>query len=83
MSGMAPPTKRMKWARELLHFPIPKALSELLTEGSPQEITARLREDYFPEPVSIDTHRFHFEHLLYLEEYRTECVDVMLIRASA
>ena len=70
-AGAAPRSKRTKWSRELLHYSIPSELFELLGERSPQEISARLKEKCFSEPLSLENHLLCFQTLLWAEEHRT------------
>ena len=60
----------VRWAREMLHFTIPPPLAALLNVRSPEEIMARLREEYFPDPLSLANHALFFQNLLWIEERR-------------
>ncbi|KAI1789433.1 P-loop containing nucleoside triphosphate hydrolase protein [Ganoderma leucocontextum] len=71
LAGDAPPKiLPIKWARDLLPFTIPPALAEILKTGTHPEIFARLSQEYFPEPLSLDNFQTFFSLLLWIEEAR-------------
>ena len=74
LAGDLPPrvTRPIKWARDLLPFPIPCALADVLQSGTHPEVFARLSQEYLMEPLSLDNYQNFFPVLLWIEEARME-----------
>lgn len=58
--------------------PVPDRISSALSRGSTTEIIEHFRTSLLPNHLESDTYGRHFKYLLWAEEYRSECVSLLI-----
>ncbi len=72
VSGDRPPSLlAAQWVKKLAQSHIPLKLAELLKSGNAEEVDARVKENYFCDPLKLSNHQLRFARLLWIEESRT------------
>lgn len=77
LEGVLPPTlKAIPYVVKLAQSEIPKNLSLSLSTGSGSlsDVIGRVRRIFLPKSWDSNSYGRHFKNLLWVEEYRMECV---------
>lgn len=76
LEGVLPPSlKAIPYVVKLAFADIPKNLSTSLSTGSLSEVIGRVRRIFLPKAWDSSSYGRHFKNLLWVEEFRMECVN--------
>jgi helicase MOV-10 len=75
IEGILPPAlNAIPWKVALPHANIPQQVSSILSKGSLADVIKHVRNVLLPKAFNSDNYARHFKNLLWIEEFRMECV---------
>lgn len=78
VAGIVPPSiDAIPYVSVLPKFPIPKQLLSILSTENASQILGKVRQTYLPSEFDLETYVRYFKCLLWLEEFRMECVALV------